>query len=95
MNMNVRKLARQGDRKKNPDLVVVRTMTREEIMTLKSGDHAAVILNSGRLGTCKINGAIRTWKREPGRVEIPVKYGMYEYAVLSLEEALVRFVVEV
>ena len=28
---------------------------------------------------CKVNGAVRTWKRDQNRVEVPVKYGMCEY----------------
>jgi hypothetical protein len=27
----------------------------------------------------KVNGAVRTWKRNPERVEVPLKYGMREY----------------
>jgi hypothetical protein len=27
----------------------------------------------------KINGKVRRWKRDPDRVEIPTKYGLYEY----------------
>lgn len=25
----------------------------------------------------KVNGAVRTWKRDANRIEVPVKYGMY------------------
>ena len=32
---------------------------------------------------CKINGKVRTWKRNPSRVEVPVKYGLYEYATFT------------
>lgn len=31
----------------------------------------------------KVNGKVRRWKRETGRVEIPCKYGLYEYFVLN------------
>jgi len=27
----------------------------------------------------RVNGAVRTWKRSPNRVRIPVKYGLYTY----------------
>ena len=86
---------RQSDRKKKPDAVTVRKLTRDEIMALGYSRHVPIILNNGRLGECKINGAIRTWKRDPDRVEIPVKYGMYEFGTFSLAEAMERFVVEV
>ena len=83
----------RSDRKVKPTPINVRSMTRAEIMTLGYGDHPAVLLNNGRLGECKINGAIRTWKREPDRIEIPIKYGMYEFATFNLDQALARFVV--
>jgi hypothetical protein len=85
----------QSDRKKTPTKVTVRRATREEVMALSNRSHVPVLLNNGRLGECKINGAIRIWKRDPDRVEIPVKYGMYEFATFSLDDALMRFVVEV
>jgi len=86
---------RQSDRKKTPTPIKVRRLTRDEVMTLGHSRHVPVILNNGRLGECKINGAIRTWKREPDRIEIPIKYGMYEFGTFDLADALGRFVVEV
>lgn len=85
----------QSDRRKNPEKIMVRRMTRAEVMALGYGNHPEVLLNNGRLGTVKINGSIKTWKTDPDRVEIPVKYGMYEMARLSLSEALNRFVVRI
>ena len=31
----------------------------------------------------RVSGCVRTWKRDVNRVEVPVKYGMYEHAVLD------------
>ena len=87
------KLALQSDKRKNPELLEYRPMTREEVLALGYGAHPATILNNGRIGTVKIVGAVRTWKRDANRVEVPVKYGMYEYATFDLAEALRRFVV--
>jgi hypothetical protein len=36
--------------------------------------------NDGTARQAKVNGKVRTWKRDPNRIEVPVKYGMYEYA---------------
>ena len=83
----------QSDKSKTPKVIEVRTMTRDEVLNVCG--HVEVILNNGRLGRVKINGAVRTWKRDADRVEIPVKYGMYEYAVLDLAEALRRFIVRI
>lgn len=31
----------------------------------------------------RLNGKVKTWKRDPGRILIPVKRGLYEYAQLT------------
>lgn len=31
----------------------------------------------------KVNGAVKTWKRDPDRVKIPVKYGLYQYGYVT------------
>lgn len=85
----------KSDRKVNKTPINVRTMTRDEVMALGYGSHPEVILNCGSLGRVKINGKIRTFKRDANRVEIPCKYGMYEFATLDLDEAMRRFVVRV
>jgi hypothetical protein len=35
----------------------------------------------GTARQAKVNGAVRRWKRDCNRIEVPIKYGMYEYAV--------------
>jgi hypothetical protein len=34
----------------------------------------------------KVNGVVRTWKRDANRVEVPLKYGMYEYVTLEARD---------
>ena len=84
-----------ADRKKKPTPVRYRFMTRDEILALTYNDHPEMILNNGRTGTVKVNGAVKRWKRDADRAEIPVKYGLYVTYRLSLSEALTRFVVRV
>lgn len=74
-------------------MIKVRRMTLDEIKSL--GSHAKMIANDGTLRDVKINGRVRTWKRDSNRVEVPVKYGLYEYATFDTSEALERFVVVV
>ncbi len=31
----------------------------------------------------RVNGTIKTWKRDPSRVKVPIKYGMYGYDYLT------------
>lgn len=76
-------------------LVTVRRMTLDEIKALRSGQSVLIVANDGTLRNAKINGAVRLWKRDPDRVEVPVKYGLYEYARFGTYEAIYRFVVVV
>lgn len=36
--------------------------------------------------TAKINGKVRTWKRDASRVEVPLKYGLYEYVTFTTSD---------
>jgi hypothetical protein len=80
-------------RGKTQRTVRVRAMTLDEIKDLAPGRHAKVIANDGKLREVKINGVVKRWKREPDRVSVSVKYGMYEFAHFDTDEALRRFVV--
>ena len=40
----------------------------------------------GRWRTVKVNGKVRTWKRDSERIEVPCKYGLYEYFVLTARD---------
>lgn len=70
------------DKRKSVQPVTVRPMTFDEAVQLSG--HAEFIGRQGDLRRCKINGAVRRWKRDPMRIAIPVKYGMYEFATFSL-----------
>lgn len=83
------------NRNKTPRWYVVRRMTLDEIKALSSGGHARFIANDGTLRELKINGTVRTWKRDETRIEVPVKYGLREYGTFDTAEALRRFVVVV
>jgi hypothetical protein len=84
------------DRSKTPRTLTVRPMTAEEAKELSYGQHALIVANDGTARQVKINGAPKTWKRDPSRVEVPVKYGLYECARLSnVGDAMDKLVVEV
>lgn len=40
----------------------------------------------GNARTVKVNGKVRTWKRDPNRIEVPCKYGLYEYFLLTAQD---------
>jgi hypothetical protein len=81
------------NRNKKPRLVTVRPMTEAEIRALAAGSSVHFVSMRGELRIAKVNGRVRTWKRDSSRVEVPLKYGMYEHATLSLMEAMLTLVV--
>ena len=52
-----------------------------EYCTRKS--HIMLRDRHGNARTVKVNGAVRRWKRDRTRIEVPFKYGMYEYGTLT------------
>jgi len=55
-------------------------ITLEQAKSLKSGDILYHVKNKNADGSAqkwKVNGKIKTWKRSPEKVKIPVKFGMY------------------
>lgn len=45
-----------------------------------------VVDRRGETRKVRINGMPKTWKRKPGDVRIPYKYGLYEYGYLGIED---------
>ena len=61
--------------------ITVRYLTLEEIKALRN--HALIIGNNGEVYRVKINGAVKTWKRDVNLFLVPIKYGLYEYGQVS------------
>ena len=57
-----------------------RPMTFEEAKQLHYGQHVWFAAIQGDARTAKVNGEPKTWKRSPERIEVSIKYGLYEYA---------------
>ena len=64
-----------------------RILTIDDVKQLASG-HVWFVGTKGDARECKVNGAAKTWKRDANRVELPVKYGMYEYARFDSADVL-------
>ena len=61
-------------------------ITLEQAKNLKRGDILHHISHKNSDGTpvrWKVNGKVKTWKRDPSRMEVPVKHGIYDYDTLS------------
>jgi hypothetical protein len=80
--------------RKEPELKTYRAMTLDEVKALRYGDHVDCLDLNGNVRTVKINGKVRRWKRDPDRVEVPCKYGLYEYITFTNAD-INRLVIEV
>ena len=60
-----------------------------DLETAKTLTHGTIIYDrfytnaDGSPARWRINGKVKTWKRSPHRVEIPIKRGLYEYGYLT------------
>lgn len=37
----------------------------------------------GKCRNFRVNGQVRTWKRSPDRIRVPLKYGLYGYGAMT------------
>ena len=61
-------------------------MTLEQAKSLKYGDYIHSATDTNADGTpmrWRVTGKVKTWKRSPNRVYVPLKRGMYEYGHLD------------
>lgn len=61
-------------------------ITLEQAKNLKYGDILYHVKNKNSDGTpqrWKVNGKVKTWKRSPERVRVPLKHGLYRYDYLD------------
>ncbi len=94
-NIETFELVNGYDRKKVPEKGLFRSITFEEAKNLYSGQTVKMIDHQGKAWrNVKINGIVKTWKRDPNRISIPCKYGMYDWFRLNQSD-FDRIVVEV
>jgi hypothetical protein len=65
---------------KSKEVKEFRPMTLEEAKEIPQ--HFYMIDRNGNYRVVARNGKVRRWKRDTDRIEIPCKYGMYEYFTL-------------
>ena len=64
-------------------------MTRDQALKLERGDILYHLENRNADGTpqrWRVNGQVRTWKRDKNRIEVPLKHGMYAFAILTPQD---------
>lgn len=62
------------------------SLTLEQAKNLQPGQELWANFSFNKRGIprkVKVNGKVRTWKRNPERVQIPYKYGLYEYGYIT------------
>ena len=61
-------------------------ITLEQAKNLRHGQTLHRVLNRNADGTpqrWRVNGMVKTWKRSPHKVKVPIKHGMYSYDYLT------------
>jgi hypothetical protein len=83
------------DKRKTPRQLHFRHFTLEDINRLRYGREYWFISNQGTARKCRVSSALKTWKKDPNRLECSFKYGMYESVRWSKDEMLQRLLMEV
>lgn len=55
------------------------SITLEEAKQLQYGD----ILHTEDGKRWKVNGSVKTWKKDPNRIRVPLKHGLYAYGAIE------------
>lgn len=82
-------------RTKKPLMRTVRHMKAQEVLNLRPGQEIWAIDAKGQLKRVRVNGKVRTGRKDAFRIEVPLKYGLREHFTLNLRGALEYLVVEV
>lgn len=70
---------RDDKRKKSPPKYSFYQLTLDDVLSPDFGREQLYTLDQqGFMARVRRNGQVKTWKRDPNRVEIPLKFGMYE-----------------
>ncbi len=97
--MNTITVSTTYDKRKNPQPITLRPITLEEAKRLDDpGSNLGqlwAILTNGKAGHIRRNGKVKRWKRNPNRLEVSFKYGLYENARFDQDEIVKEVYVEV
>lgn len=61
-------------------------ITLEQAKNLKHGDILWHVSDRNADNTpvrWRVNGKVKTWKRNPNRVQVPVKHGLWDYGYIT------------
>ena len=58
-------------------------ITLEQAKSLKKGDFVYETEYGNWVRKWKVNGKVKTWKRTPSRIYVPLKFGLYTLSSLT------------
>ena len=67
----------------------MKPITLEQAKSLTTGTIVYAIEQTNADGTpmrLKVNGKVKTWKRDTSRVQVPYKRGLYEYGYITEQD---------
>ena len=64
-----------------------RLLSLAEKKVLRHGETVWLEARCGCLLGARINGKVKTWKRDPSRVEVPYAFGLYEHGYIREDTA--------
>lgn len=65
-------------------------MQFEDLLKLRYGDilhHVSLTNSDGTPTRARVNGKMKTWKRDPNRFQLPMKHGFYTCFYITAENA--------
>lgn len=85
----------RGSRRKVPETIELRNISLEEAKQLRYGDTVWILDMQAKAAQVRVGSAVKRWKRDPDRIEITFKFGLYESFRLTTSEILRQIYVEV
>jgi hypothetical protein len=68
----------RSSRRKVKETIMLRQITLGEAKNLGYGDRVYTLDRNGNAAEIRVSSKVKTWKRDPNRIEVSFKYGMYE-----------------
>lgn len=62
-------------------------VTKEQALTETNFTQLVQVHNAIKIMKWRANGKCKTWKRNPERFQLPIKYGIYTYGYITEDNA--------
>jgi len=78
----------RGSRKTVPDSINLRPITLDEAKALHYGQEVWILDRNEQAARVRVGSTVKRWKRDPDRIEVTFKFGLYESFRLGTQEIL-------